>query len=361
MPGSLGFRFALVVAAALLLSSCATSASPAPTATPPRPTPAPFPRPPHGKNFVATLITDAGGLSDRSFNDASRLGLLEAQRHYHITPTVVPSRSAGTYLHGLVRAAQTYSTVTFAVGYSMSRAVYTASREFPRARFAIIDARPIDPSGVQVSVPNVENVFFREQESGYLVGMIAGLMEKNRVAHASHNTIGYLGGTPIPAVDHYLAGYVAGARSVDPTIKILGGYAGSFTDYNSGKRIGAQQILHGADILFQVAAQSGLGYLAAAQQNGAYGIGSDSNQSYLGSFMLTSAVKRVSVAVRTVVEQTEHNRFMPGDHVFGAAENGVGFSPPNVLVPATIVARARAALKRIASGNIVPPTTIPGK
>src|SRR5438270_929278 len=83
------------------------------------------------------------------------------------------------------------------------------------------------------------------------VGVISGLLEKNKVGAAKHNTIGYMGGLSIPPVNRYIAGYIQGAKKVDPSIKVLSGYSQSFTDQGKGKQIGLQQISQGADILFQ--------------------------------------------------------------------------------------------------------------
>lgn len=363
-------RFARLPALAALAvvlgaaSACSSSASPPSTSTPiPRPSGTPlasdaFPPPPHGKAFTATLVTDVGGLNDRSFNHASWLGLQEAHRQLKITPVVAQPATGAAYLPALVKAAQHYSTLTVAVGYSMAPALFTAANEFPRARFAIVDARPLDGSGREVSLRNVENLLFKEQEAGYLVGVLAGLMERDRVDHATHNTIGYLGGTSIPAVNHYLAGYVAGARSVDPGIKIVGTYAGSFTDTATGARLAVRQIDQGADILFEAAGPSGQSYLQAAGAHGAYGIGSDSDQSFLGPFVLTSAIKKVSVAVRTAVRATMAGRFRGGDHRLGAAQGAINFSRPASIVPRNIVAQVARTRRAIAGGSIVPPTTL---
>lgn len=353
------FTFFLII----VLSGCASSSAPPRRATPKstvQPTSAvKFPPVPKKAGFSATLVTDIGGLQDRSFNHSAFLGLQEAHRRFGITPAVVQSLTASQYLPELIKAAQTYSTVTFAVGYGMAHALYTAAQEFPKARFAIVDARPLNPGNGEVSLSNVDNILFKEQESGYLVGALAGLMEKQRVGKAVHNTIGYLGGQDIPAVNRYLAGYVAGAQSVDPGIKILGGYAGTFTDRSAGVKAASDQIAHGADILFQVAAVTGLGYLETAGGHGVYGIGADSNQSYLGSYVLTSALKKVSVAVRETVQATARGKFSGGDHLFGLAQHATGFARPAAIVPASIVGRIASISRKIAAGTIVPPTAIP--
>jgi basic membrane protein A len=276
-----------------------------------------------------------------------------------ITPQALQPASDSQYLKYLVSSAQHYATITIAVGYQMARALYTAAREFPRARFAIIDARPLDPYNHEVDLPNVENLLFKEQESGYLAGLLAGLVEKARIGKATHNAIGYLGGGDIPAVNRYLAGYVAGAQHADPGIKILGDYAGTFGDPAKGAQIADTQIKGGADILFQVAAETGAGYLGEAQKRGVYGIGVDADQSYLGSFVLTSAIKKVNVAVKIAVRDVLAHRFHGGDRLLGAANGATGFARPAAIIPASIVAQLKATRKELASGAIIPPTTIP--
>lgn len=342
------------------LTACSASSSPAPTATPrPTSTATSLQTVPKGNGFTATLITDVNGLHDRSFNALAWRGLKAAKKRYGLSINAVESRSASAYLPNLVRAAQHYSTLTIAIGYGMARAVYTAAHQFPLARFAVVDGRPLDENNKEVNLRNVENLLFKEQDAGYAVGVIAGLMEKDRVGKATHNTIGYLGGQPIPAVDHYLAGYVAGAKKVDPAIKIIGDYAHSFADPKGGQAIGNRQIAAGADILFQVAADSGRGYLDAARSHGVYGIGVDSNQRFLGPEVITSAVKRVNVAVRIAVHDTFTGHFHPGDLLLGASSGSTGFAHPAPVVPAAVVSQARSYAKQIASGTIVPSTTIP--
>jgi basic membrane protein A len=342
--------------ALLAIAGCgSSSASPTPVPA----TPTTMPTVPSGPAFSAALVTDVGGIHDRSYNQMAWTGLQTEKRRAGISILLAESRRAADYLPALRRFAQHYATITFAVGYSMSRAVYTAALEFPAARFAMVDARPIDTNGREVSLNNVANLFFREQESGYLAGVIAGLMEKNHVGKATHDVIGYLGGGHIAMVDQYLAGYIAGAQKVNPTIHVIGQYATSFTDPKAGTAIGHLQIAQGADILFQVAARTGTGYLEAARKSGVYGIGVDTDEGYLGPFVLTSAIKRVNAVVRRITDDLVHNQFAGGDHVLGGSDGATGFGRPSSLVPAAIVAQARSVQKRIDSGALIPPATMP--
>ena len=347
-----------VLAIAVGLSACGTSSGGSPPATS---TAASLASGVPAHRLLAGFVTDVGGLHDQSFNDLAWLGVRDARRELGIKDQVLPSKVEADYVGNLTRLAQSHASIAIAVGTGMAGAVYQVAQKYPGERFAIVDARPQDSPGHEAELPNVANLFFKEQESGYLVGVIAGLMEKQRVGRAVHNTIGYLGGMDIPPVNRYLAGYVAGAKRVDPTIKVLGDYSQSFTDERTGRAFGLNQVNSGADILFQVAAQSGFGYLAVGQARGRYSIGVDADQSYLGTSIITSAVKRVDVAVRDIVQDVNAGRFKPGDHFYGAAQGATGFAKPSSVVPKSIVAQADRYETLIAAGKVVPPTAIPAR
>jgi basic membrane protein A len=90
-----------------------------------------------------------------------------------------------------------------------------------------------------------------------------------------------------------------------------------------------------------------------------YGIGVDANQGYLSPSIITSAVKKVNVAVRLTIGDVLQGRFVGGDHRYGLREGATGFARPSSAVPATIVATADAYARKIARGQIVPPQAIP--
>ena len=137
-------------------------------------------------------------------------------------------------------------------------------------------------------------MLFKEQETGYLVGYLAGLEEKRR---PGKDVIGSVGGQKQPPVDRFIAGYQAGAKAADPGITVLNNYSEDFADQAKCKQIALNQIEQGAGVIFQVAGGCGLGALDAAKEKGVWGIGVDADQSFLGPHILTSAVKRVDTAV----------------------------------------------------------------
>lgn len=333
-----------------LLAGCSTPLA-SPTATPPA-TAGPA-------SLVVGLVTDVGGLNDRSFNHLAYLGLRESAARWGIKYRVLQSKTANDYIPNLTRFVTDRAALIIAIGFSMRNAVYQVASVHPEIKFALVDATPVDNTGTLHPLPNVADLYFKEQESGYLVGVVAGLMEKQHVGKAVHGVIGWLGGGVIPQVTHYLAGYVAGARRVDPSIRVVGAYAPGFSDTRAGEALATHQINQGADILFQVAAQTGLGYLSVAQAHDLYGIGVDTDQSYLGPVVVTSAVKHVDVAARLTVGSVVNGTFSGGDHRYGLAQGATGFAPPARVVPAGIVAQANAYARQIARGAIVPPTQAP--
>ncbi len=204
---------------------------------------------------------------------------------------------------------------------------------------------------------NVEGLIFREQEVGYLAGYLAGLVEKQA---GKQNTIGSVGGEKQPPVDRYIAGYQAGARKADPTVKLLNAYSQDWVDQAKCKTAALTQIAAGANIVFQVAGGCGLGVLDAAKERNVWGIGVDADQSYLGKQVLTSALKRVDTSVYSTIQQVLNNKFAGGrDAVFSLENNGVGLGKISPQVPKADVQKVQQIAKQIAAGKITDiPTSV---
>ena len=105
---------------------------------------------------------------------------------------------------------------------------------------------------------NRSGLLFKEQEAGYLVGYLAGLVTES-------NTVSSVGGLKIPPVDHFIAGFQAGAKDANPDVKVLNGYSQDFVDQAKCKEVALDQIAKGSDVVFQVAGGCGLGALDAAE------------------------------------------------------------------------------------------------
>ena len=306
--------------------------------------------------FKVCLVTDIGGLNDKSFNHLAFVGLTRAKTQLKAQILVEQSKSAADYIPNLSTCARKGYSLTIGVGFLMADAMDTVASKFPKSKFAIVD---VDVLSMKHKPKNVQGLLFKEQEAGYAVGYLAGLWVK---AHPSggEQTVGSVGGIKIPPVDRYIAGYIAGAKKANPAVKTLNAYSQDFVDQAKCKEAALNQIANGASVIFQVAGQCGLGALDAAKEKGVFGIGVDADQGYLGSHILTSALKRVDVAVFAAEKAAQSGGLKTGiNAVFSAKNGGVGIGKTSPKVPASMVKATKAILAQLAAGKIVPPQTVP--
>ena len=312
-----------------------------------------------GQHPKIGLVTDIGGLNDKSFNSLADKGRKDAAAQLVVDTSVTESKQQADYVPNLTKYAQDKYDLVIGVGFLMQNAIWKVAKQFPNVKFAIIDGAPQDDAGKTENLPNVANLFFKEQEAGYIVGVIAATMAKNKVGAATHNTVCSMGGLSIPPVDRYIAGYQDAVKTISPTTTILNGYSQSFTDLQVGKELGLNHISKGCDILFQVAGGSGLGYIDAAKSKGVYAIGVDADQAGVApGTVITSALKKVDVAVFQTIRSIRLGTFKAGDNSFNAANDGVGFGALDKVVPADAKAAATQALADIKSGKITPKDTV---
>ena len=263
----------------------------------------------------AGLVTDIGGLNDRSFNFLANKGLETAESQLGTTGRVFLSKSNGDYIPNLTTSVQGQNDLTVGIGFLMGDAMATVAKKFPDNNFAIVD---FSAAALKGKPQNAQGLLFKEQEAGYLVGYLAGLWAKDNNA----TTISSVGGQQIPPVDHYIAGFQKGATDANPKIKTLNGYSQDFVDPAKCKEIALDQIAQGSKVVFQVAGQCGLGALDAAKEKGVQGIGVDADQSYLGEHVLTSALKKVDVAVFDAIKRVQEGKFKGGTDFISTVENG---------------------------------------
>jgi basic membrane protein A len=301
------------------------------------------------------LVTDTGGLNDRSFNHLAYLGLQESQKKLGVQVKVLQSKSGSDYIPFLsTLAAQKYDLV-IGVGFLMADAIKTVSKQFPSTKFAVID---VDPAGADGK--NVLGLTFHEEEAGYIAGYLSGLMSKTPGSkNQGKNVVSTVGGVKIPPVDHYIAGFQAGAKAAAPGIKTLNGYSNSFTDAAKCKSLAQTQLSQGSGVVFAVAGGCGLGALSAAGAKGVWGVGVDADQNYLGPYMLTSAVKKVDFAVYSTVFKLKQGTFAGGTTTsFGVKNFGVGISGYAKSVPSSVKVKTNAIIAKIRAGGIKIPNTV---
>lgn len=308
-----------------------------------------------GEPIRVGLVTDIGGLNDRGFNSLANQGLERAADELGVEIRVLESKSDADYIPNLSTLADEGFNLIISVGFLMGEATHTAAEEYPDTSFAIID-NAYGGEGCEETntceLPNLQGLLFKEQETGYLAGYLAGLVTES-------NTISSVGGLEIPPVVRFIAGYQAGAKASNPDVTTLNGYSQDFVDQAKCKELALDQIAEGSDIVFQVAGGCGLGALDAAQQEGVWGIGVDADQAFLGEHVLTSAIKRVDEAVFQTIQAVADGSFEGGSvSLFGLAEEAVGLGEFSPNAPQEAVDEALAQVDGVVSGEIEVPETI---
>jgi basic membrane protein A len=336
-----------MAAAALVLSACGGSdesatASAAPSGA--------------ASGVKVGLAYDVGGKGDGSFNDAAYAGLQRAESELGVEIKEVEAGADETDASREERlrllATEGYNPV-IAVGFMYSAAVGTVAAEFPDTTFAIVDS--------VVEGANVGSLIFAAEQGSYLTGVIAATASKS-------GKIGFIGGMEIPLIKAFEAGYIQGAKSVNPDIVVESKYmgpAGDNTAWNvpdKAKAATAAMIDKGVDIAYAAAGGSGLGMFQAIQaaggpEKGLWAIGVDSDQYTVPSLadvkdvILTSMLKRVDVAVFEVIKGVVNGAPLVGVQNFDLSRDGVGYATSNPAVN-DFKAAADAAAETIKSGAV---------
>lgn len=310
----------------------------------------------------AAMVTDVGGLGDRTFNDGTYEGLLRAERELGVEIRALESNEIADYEPNIDQLANAGFDVIFTVGFLMTDTTLAKAPEYPNVAFGGIDQFFEDPP------ENVVGLLFKEHESAYLAGVVAGLGTLDQDLDDrinDQNIIAFIGGMDIPPVERFEAGFIAGARSVNPDVEVLVLYAGSFDDQARGRELALSAIDQGADIVFAAAGLTGVGSITAAQERGALFIGVDVDQYFStpgsGDVMLTSAMKSLDTAVFDTIQAVVDGTFVGGENrEYGIAEDGVAIAPFHDFddaVSQEIRDAVEAAREEVVDGTVVVPAT----
>src|ERR1700682_2824655 len=305
------------------------------------------------------LVTDTGGLNDKSFNHLAFLGLQKAKTDFGIQADVIESKSGDEYVPNLTNFASKGYDLVIGNGFLMQPAMGTVAGQFPNIHFAIVDGAGTDAKFIDLKLPHVQELLFKEQESGALVGAIAALMEKGNKAPKNPHVIGAVGGISIPPVNHYIAGYKWAATMYDPSIKVLVGYSNDFNDPTKCKAIANSQIGQKAEFIFQVAGGCGLGALQAAVDASVYSFGVDADQKDANPSVIASALKKVDNAVYTAIKAVVDKKFVGGETRFSLTNDATGYQVDNGTIPAEVRSEVDSLAAKIKAGTITPPADIP--
>ncbi len=313
------------------------------------------------ETFSVGMVTDVGGVDDKSFNQSAWEGVQAYGKEHNLKKgdgfDYLQSASDADYETNLNNLIRRDFNLVFGIGFMMADAIEAVATENPDNHFALIDA--------EVKDENVVSVLFKEQEGAFLAGVAAAKMSKS-------GKIGFVGGVDIPVINRFEAGFVEGAKAVNPDIEIQRNYTGAFDKADLGKIAANSMYSSGVDIIFHAAGATGNGVFSEAKERKAkdpnanvWVIGVDADQYDEGkvddktNITLTSMLKGVNEAVVDISNKAKNGEFPGGTTVvYGLAEDGVKLADSRGAIPADVQAVIDEYKEKIASGEIVVPEKV---
>ena len=335
---------AVLLIAAFVLSACGGAAS-------------------SGKLKVG-LVTDTGGVNDKSFNQSAWEGVQKAANEFGFDAKFIESKQPTDYEKNIDQFATENYDVIVTVGFLMGDATAAKAKQYPDIKFAIID-NAYFPTKDSAACPdtvkdcyddgglkNVTSLMFQEDQVGFLAGVVAGGMTKT-------GTVCTVSGMEIPPVVRYVVGYQNGAKWMKPDVNTLNVYIPSFVDPAKGKETGQSMIDQGCDVIFGVGGNTGNGGLLAAKEKGLMAIGVDVDQynTYpeVQDALVTSAMKNVDVAVYEYLKSVKDGTSQAGVDTANINNGGVGLAPYHdwdSKVPDAVKAKVQEATDGLKNGTI---------
>lgn len=355
-----GLALSLVLASGTILAACGEKDQ----VDGGTPAPAPTPDQTETPSFKVGMVTDMGGVDDKSFNQSAWEGIQDFGQKNGLKDneySYLQSQSDADYSTNLNKLARDGFNLVFGVGNLFETDMSKIADQQKETNFAIIDA--------VVEKDNVVSVLFKEQESGFLAGVAAAKQTKT-------NKIGFIGGMNLDVIERFETGFIAGVKSVNPEIKVDSNYTGAFDKAELGKTAANAMYAQGIDVIFHAAGATGTGLFSEAKDlkkldptREIWAIGVDTNQEEEGivkvgdteyNIILTSAMKGVHHAVVSISELAMEDKFPGGQTlVYGLAEDGVELAPINeaASAKAEIEILVEELKAKILSGELVIPQT----
>jgi basic membrane protein A len=320
------------------------------------------------------MVTDTGGIDDRSFNATSWLGMQDAKTNDSKVTDVkyAQSTSQADYVPNITNYENSNCGIIVTVGFLMGDATQAAAKAHTSQKFAIVDFNytPV--------LPNVKGLLFDTSQDGFLGGYLAAGMTKTGV-------VATFGGQKIPPVTIYMDGYWDGVQYYNQKhgthVKVLGwdettqngSFTGDFTNQTKGQQLTQSFISENADIVFPVAGNVGLGAAKAVQQADQQAGSQKVNMMWVDTdgcvsaqqycrYFITSVTKGIDAAVATAVQAAADGTFQGGDYVGNLSNGGVGLSQFHDFaskVPPSLQTDLNTVKQDIISGTIKVATKSP--
>lgn len=312
-----------------------------------------------GDDFSVVMVTDIGGIDDKSFNQSAWEGLKEWGSENNKEEGLegfkyIQSNDDSEFVTNINTGINNNFDVVFGIGYKLQSAMQDAATNNPDSHFAIIDD--------VIEGENTVSVLFADNEAAFLAGVAAAHTTKT-------NKIGFVGGAEGPVIDRFEAGFVEGVMSVNPDIDLKVEYVGSFGDASKAKTIANGMYSSGIDIIYQAAGESGNGVFSEARdvvtsdsEKEIWVIGVDRDQTEEGKvelkdgsireLTLTSTLKGVGTAAHDIANLAMKGEFPAGEVLRLSLKDG-GVSLTDGLLEAEALKAVREAEEQIINGDIV--------
>ncbi len=368
---------ALAVSATLAIAGCGSSSSPASTST--TSAPASSAAAVSGAKALGCMVTDTGGIDDRSFNASSWAGMqAAAAADSNLTVKYLQSTTQSDYAPNINTFLSEKCNIIVTVGFLMGAATEAAAKANPNQKFAIVDCSYASGCLTGTHEPNIDQLVFDTVQDGFLGGYLAAGMTKT-------GKVATFGGENIGTVTIYMDGFWDGVQYYNSKhgthVQVLGwneqtqkgSFTGNFTNQTTGETLTQTFITEGADIIFPVAGNVGLG-AAKAVQDADNAAGSDkvnlfwvdtdgcvSAPQYC-SYFITSVTKGIVAAVKTSVLSAVNGTFTGGTYVGTLSNGGAILAPYHDFaskVPAALQAEIAQLETGIENGSIATPTKSP--
>jgi len=297
------------------------------------------------------LVTDVGKVDDGTFNQYAYEGMQRAAEELGLETSFIETAQPTDYEKNVEQFALEGYDMIVTVGFMMGETTQKMAEKYPDIEFAIVDFAYEDYPD------NLQGMVFREDQAGFLAGVLAGLMSESK-------TVGIVAGMEIPPVKKYRNGYENGVKYACPDCDTIGVYIDSFTDPARGKTAALSQIAEGADVIFGAGGPTGSGGVLGAAQDGVWVIGVDQDEFFTtfkggtadgADKLISSAMKRVDNSVYNAITTAAMGTFASGTALFDAANDGVGlaaFHNAESSISADIQAKLQEVFEMLASGEM---------
>jgi len=313
-------------------------------------------------NFSVAMVTDVGGVDDKSFNQSAWEGIQEFGKENGLEKgkggyDYLQSASDADYATNLNTLVRNEFDLIYGIGFKLAEDIKEVATQRPDAKFAIVDE--------VVEADNVASITFREEQGSFLVGVAAALSSES-------NKIGFIGGIDSELINKFEVGFIAGVKSVKPDAEVSVQYANAFDKAEIGKEIANSMYKQGIDVIYHAAGGTGNGVFTAATElkevnNDAnvWVIGVDRDQYEEGAVpgtdlnvTLTSMIKRVDIAVKDLATKTMEGNFPGGETIrYGLEEEAIAVATTGDHLSEETLSVIEEWTAKIKSGEVEVPST----